>query len=139
MSAIAARLKAFSRGLSLRWRVWLAAYALVAVAWPSAGTLPWLLFEPCDEAPAAAELGTAARGHHDDADIPGSPTHPLDHDCAQCKVLKHLARCVVSGPVAPTVAAIAGAPEPIRSAVARRYAGVAAERPPIRAPPSAEA
>jgi hypothetical protein len=129
------------RKVSRGWRVWLATYALVAIAWPSAGTLPWLLFEHGDEAPAAAdfEADGVAHRHHEAADVPGSPTHPLDHDCAQCKVLKHLGRCVVPAPVAPGAVPLAGAPLPVCAALAPRYASVAAERPPIRAPPSTEA
>ena len=140
MHGIAARLKLLPRKISRRWRVWVATYALVAIAWPSAGPLSWLVFEHGDEAHAVAGAGAegAAHRHHDDGDIPGSPTHPLDHDCAQCKVLKHLARCVVPAPVAPTVAPLAGAPAPVCSVVAPRYASVAPERPPIRAPPSTE-
>jgi len=134
-------MKLLPRKASRGWRVWLATYALAAIAWPSAGPLPWLVFEHGDEAPAAADgVGErAAHAHHDDSDIPGSPTHPLDHDCAQCKVLKHLARCVVPAPVAPTVAPLAGARAAVCAVVAPRCAGVAADRPPIRAPPSAGA
>lgn len=134
------RLKVLLRKVARGWRVGLATYALVAIAWPSAGPLPWLVFEHGDAALAAAGLGAerAAPGRHD-ADLPGSPTHPLDHDCAQCQVLKHLARCVVPAPFAPALAPFAGPPPAACPVVAPRYASVAAERPPIRAPPVAKA
>lgn len=136
-----ARLKLLLCKGSRGWRIWIATYVLAAIAWPSAGPLPWLVFEPGDEAPAAAQLEAegAAHRHHDDADTPGSPTHPLDHDCAQCKVLKHLARCFVPAPVAPTVAPVAEPSLRIYTAVAPPYASVTATRPPIRAPPSNQA
>lgn len=136
-----APLKRFRWKVSRSWRIWLATYALAAIAWPSAGPLPWLVFEHGDENPAFgdAALEREAHGHHDDSDIPGSPTHPLDHDCAQCKVLKHLARCVLPAPVAPAVASLSGTPGLACAARAAHYASVAAERPPIRAPPPTQA
>jgi len=138
---IAARLQLLPRKVARGWRIWVATCALVAIAWPSAGPLPWLVFEPGDEIPAIADGGLerAAHAHHDASDVPGSPTHPPDHDCAQCKMLKHLARCMATAPLAAAAASLAGAPPPVCAAVAPRYASLAAERPPIRAPPPAEA
>ena len=37
---------------------------------------------------------SSSRAHGDFSDLPGSPTHPLDHDCDPCQVLTHLSRCI---------------------------------------------
>jgi hypothetical protein len=123
------------------WRAWLARYVLLAIAWPSIGALPWMMLDLREEGHLVAEAafdhddGVAAHAHHDDADIPGSPTHPLDHDCAQCQVLKHLARCVLPDPVVAGVPPPAGAPVQPCAQPALRYASLPAEGPPIRGPP----
>lgn len=123
-----------------RWRSWLAAYVLLSLAWPAAGMLPAELIA-LDAAQAAAgaphhhDEGTAGH-HHDASDIPGSPTHPDDHNCFECQVLQHLTRCVLPdfGPVI--------VPPPPTCVVAHVSSSQAAPttfvapRPPIRGPPS---
>src|SRR5213592_2596652 len=90
-----------------RPRAWLALYLLLAFVWPSIGPLPWLIDF------AAEEVHAASHAHHDASEIPGSPTHPDDHDCFQCEVIKHLARCVPSAWSFPTVALCTGhSPKP---------------------------
>ena len=85
-----------------RWRAWVALCAAVALILPSVALLP------------AASLGLeseAAHTHHGAkhvdhdgaagdsglrlADVPGSPTHPVNHDCAPCQVIKYLATGVL--------------------------------------------
>ena len=133
----------------MSWRAWVGAIALAAVAWPATGPLPWVW--AVSEMDLDLHGGThaasgglrdrhasehAAAGHHHDlADIPGSPTHPADHDCAQCQVLKHLSRCVLSDPGVVGVAPLAGDPVRIGSEVEPQYASQPATRPPIRGPP----
>ena len=86
-----------------RWRTWAAWCAMAALVWNASTPLPWLLRDiesDTNDVSSAASDGHAHAAHRfDGADIPGSPTHPDDHDCAQCEVLKHLARCVVPDPV----------------------------------------
>ena len=52
--------------------------------------------------PAGAHTHGGA-GHVDAADLPGSPTHPIDHECFQCEVLKHLAQSVPAVPRVPVL------------------------------------
>jgi hypothetical protein len=112
------------------WRPWVASYALAALVWPALGSLPWL---DLDLAP--LDAGHALHEHRDASEIPGSPTHPADHDCFQCQVLKHLSRCVLALPAAPVVAALSGTPvAPPFRAVAQHAPRVAA-LPPARGPP----
>ena len=114
-------------------RAWATAYLLVAVAWPAAGPLPWVAWgvhSAAEHAPPA--IGT---GHHDDADVPGSPTHPIDHDCAQCQVLKHLSRCVLPAPCAVIVPPVVADVDEIPAPVLPLYASYAVTPPPIRGPP----
>ena len=111
--------------------------ALVALAWPSLGALPWLA-EPT-QVHAVVHVHAQGSQLHQDGDsstIPGSPTHPVDHNCFECQVLQHLARCIFVSPttgiVPPTVVCDA-AP---RVAVALLRTQVAMVLPPARAPPS---
>jgi hypothetical protein len=121
------------------WRFWLAVYVLLAIAWPAAGPMPWVVLERSSAHHAAAEheAGPAPFGRHahDADDIPGSPTHPLDHDCAQCQVLKHLARCISSDPVDASVPAPVGAAVQACPATDAADSGVTVYCPPIRGPP----
>jgi hypothetical protein len=130
-----------------RWRSWVAHCALVALVWPSLGTLPWLAmdFGASVHASAHAATGVAAEAgaaHHDHADaseVPGSPTHPPDHDCFQCQVLAHLARCVLlaaSPSALPAAPVCPVAPAPV---VLPHYARLIVVLPPARAPPRATA
>jgi hypothetical protein len=126
-----------------RWRLAVAWAALLALAWPSLGPLPYLV-HPFD-ATASVRAGDphGAAEHHDHhidlAAIPGSPTHPPDHGCAECEVLKHLSRCmlrVVRVAVAPPVlVAIVKA----RIVASRPVVTPVAHPPPARAPPLLEA
>lgn len=123
------------------WRACVAWCALLALAWPSLGPLPYVVHDfgihlvDADGHPPHADAHDD--DHHVDASsIPGSPTHPDDHHCPECEVLKHLARCVLALPAisvaAPVVAAVFGA----RIAPARPLARAPAYVPPARAPPS---
>jgi hypothetical protein len=124
-----------------RWCRALAAYAFLALAWPSLGPLPWMVGHDEAEAHAAQAHEAAARErqehrHVDVSAIPGTPTHPDDHGCAECQVLKHLARCIPAVPAIDfTVAAVA-------SVVARPFVvelpapQARTLLPPVRAPPA---
>lgn len=133
------------------WRTCIVWYALLALAWPSLGPLPYLVhgfhsqFEHVDghaHAGDDAARGEAAVGHHDDrhvdaSSIPGSPTHPADHNCAECEVLKHLSRCALPTLVIAVCAPVVVAMETPLPAVAPSHAQVVAHLPPVRAPPIA--
>jgi len=103
--------------------------------------LPWIALPASphhhhDVAPDAVDVAIEAAGHHLDAsDIPGSPTHPADHDCFQCQVLKHLSRCVLAQPVAAEVMLPAGCPVRPELRVESQHARDVALVPPVRAPP----
>src|SRR5437764_7556480 len=112
-----------------RPRAWLALYLLLAFVWPSIGPLPWLIDF------AAEEVHAGSHAHHDASEIPGSPTHPDDHDCFQCEVIKHLARCVPSEGSYPTVALVTSRPPQPSIQVRSNYRAFALPRPPIRGPP----
>jgi hypothetical protein len=128
--------------LHRRWRAWVAYGALLALVWPSLGPLPWLAEAAAHQhfiaQAIAADDGDAAAPshHHDDAsDIPGSPTHPVDHDCFPCQVLKHLSRCVLEQPGVPEVPLPAGSPIQPRVRAESQHAGHIAALPPARGPP----
>lgn len=121
---------------SRAWHACIAWCALVAVAWPSLGPLPFLVH---DLVPHEHRNGAHARadddGRFDASSVPGSPTHPVDHDCPECEVLKHLSRCVL-----PTLAVAIVAPVVVsvvteRVVAVRPPAQVVAHLPPARAPP----
>jgi hypothetical protein len=124
-----------------RWASFVACCALVALAWPSLGPLPWIaLAAPPhhhhDVAHDAANVDGAQAGDRlDVSGVPGSPTHPADHDCFQCQVLKHLARCVLAQPVAPEVVLPAGRPVRPEARSESQRARDLAFLPPVRAPP----
>jgi hypothetical protein len=115
--------------------------AFIALAWPSLGPLPWVVTQGLPHAHAAQAhdaVGSDAHEHRhvDVSAIPGTPTHPVDHDCAECQVLKHLARCIPAVPALDfTVAAVA-------CVVALPFVadlpapGTRALLPPVRAPPT---
>ena len=132
------------RSCSARWRAWIASYALFALAWPSLGLLPWIAVDSAphhhsaayQDAESDADQSSAAHHeHHDASDIPGSPTHPADHDCFQCQVLKHLSRCVVPQIDPPTIPLASGCPVQPRVYVESQHAGRIASLPPVRGPP----
>ena len=123
-----------------RWRAWLAAYVFASIAWPAAAMLPLeLIALDRTDATVASEHhhdGAGADHRHDASDLPGSPTHPDDHNCFECQVLQHLTRCVLP-PVGPAIVP----PLPpcfIAQAASSEAAHVSflAPRPPIRGPPS---
>jgi len=128
-----------------RWRSWVAWCALVALTWPSLGPLPWVGVDFTAEEPAAAqpiahsdahESSAAHHHHHGDASaIPGSPTHPADHDCFECLVLKHLARCVPSALDPPTIPLQSGCPVQPSVRLESQFARHIAALPPARGPP----
>ena len=89
----------------------------------------------------AHELGHSLAGstsptHERDAsEIPGSPTHPADHDCFQCQVLKHLSRCALPVADVPTVPLQMGcAVQPVAKVESQLTARIAS-LPPARGPP----
>ena len=139
MNAIAAAQRRLPRRSTRGWRFWLAAYVLLAIAWPAAGPLPWVVLEHESVHHAGgthdADHERSAPHAHGADDVPGSPTHPLDHDCAQCQVLKHLARCVPSDPVDASVPQPAGAALQTGTVAEDAHASVTVYRPPIRGPP----
>jgi len=128
--------------LCLRWRTWVAYCTLLAVAWPSLGPLPWVLdAEGHDHALAYVIDGHEAseapghHHHHDASDIPGSPTHPIDHNCFECQVLKHLSRCVLVQPGVPEVPLPTGSPvQPCTREESTQIVRLAS-LPPARGPP----
>jgi hypothetical protein len=138
--------KAFTAQVFRRrpWRVWVVAYVLLALVWPAIGPLPWLIdFTPDDHhhhpdgsvSQRASDEHARSRSHLDASEIPGSPTHPDDHNCFQCQVIQHLARCVPSAWSFPTVALFTGhSPNPLLHIETLR-ATVVVPRPPIRGPP----
>jgi hypothetical protein len=119
-----------------------ACYALLALAWPSLGPLPWIALAASphhhdrDGAHDAGHVDIEQASHRLDAsDIPGSPTHPADHDCFQCQVLKHLSRCVLAQPDAAEVMLPAGCPVRPDARAESQHARDVALVPPVRAPP----
>ena len=122
-----------------RWCRALAAYAFMALAWPALGPLPGLVAQGLAHAAQAHDVaGSGAHEHRhvDVSAIPGTPTHPVDHDCAECQVLKHLARCIPSVPaIDVTVAVLASVVAPLL-VVEHRATSRHTRLPPVRAPPA---
>jgi hypothetical protein len=125
--------------LARGWRACVAWCALIALAWPSLGPLSFVVHDFDDHFAAADHAHVHADVGHDVdvSSIPGSPSHPDDHHCAECDVLKHLARCVLSLP------ALAVAPPVVVRLLTQRIADSPAfaanpvHVPPARAPPAA--
>jgi len=127
--------------LRSRWRCTLAYSVLLSLVWPAAAMLPWQVFE-LDRANAHVVAladhhhdSDEPSHHHDASDIPGSPTHPEDHDCFECQVLQHLSRCVL-----PDMGPVVLPPRPDCFVAPGSYreshrADAVALRPPIRGPP----
>ena len=123
----------------MSWRDCVVWSVFVALAWPSLGVLPWveLAFAAPDHLAAQERADAAADATHGHgaSDIPGSPTHPADHNCFQCQVLKHLARCVVFPLALPAIALPPGrSVAPCIADLPQRADPVAA-LPPARGPP----
>lgn len=126
------------------WRSCVAWCALLTLAWPSLGPLPWIGVDftapehGVAEQPAHshASESSAAHHHHGDASaIPGSPTHPTDHDCFQCQVLKHLSRCVPSTLDLLAIPGPIGCPVQPPAQTESQLARDVAALPPARGPP----
>jgi len=120
------------------WRSFVASAALVALAWPSLGPLPWVATADLHHHDVALQRAAAdsdANDDHSGSDVPGSPTHPADHDCFQCQVLKYLARCVLAQPPAPDAALPAGCTVQPEARAQSQHVGRVALLPPVRAPP----
>jgi len=133
------------------WRRIVASLALVALVLPSLGALPWIGADLASGDTAERQSHRVATdedrealhehaGHHDHdlSDVPGSPLHPVDHDCFPCQVLACLSRCALLPPAVPVVAVIP--PRPLRpppAVIAPRVTVLAALLPPVRAPPAA--
>lgn len=126
-----------------RWRHLVAPLTLAALVLPSLGALPWIAadFVRDHGIVGQQELSPAAdhrdaHHEHNTSDIPGSPLHPIDHDCFPCKVLAQLSRCALYPPAILNVAVVPLCPvRPLPIAVLRIAAAVA-ELPPVRAPPA---
>jgi len=118
---------------------------ILALVLPALGPVQWLLTGMGGDAPSAvydahdhdqADAGHAHHHPHDRSDVPGSPTHPADHNCLACQVLAQLGRCCA---LPPTVAPAAPS-EPSFHVVRRaeqplvRVADYALA-PPARGPP----
>jgi hypothetical protein len=129
-----------------RWRRVLLAYTALALAWTAFGPLPWVILEfapanlfaasAVDDATYDSTHDADAPHHHDGSAIPGSPTHPVDHDCFQCEVIKHLSRCILPDACTPTVPSRAVANVGVDPRIELPHAGAVAPHPPIRGPPS---
>jgi len=110
--------------------------AFIALAWPSLGPLPGLVAQGVALAAQAHDIVGSEHRHVDVSAIPGTPTHPVDHDCAECQVLKHLARCIPSVPaIDVSVASVASIVAP-PLVVEHRAASTHTLLPPVRAPPA---
>ncbi len=124
-----------------RWRFWVACGAAVALILPSVALLPaassGFEFEPAhdDEHFGTDRDGAAGTAEAHLADIPGSPTHPANHDCTPCQVIKYLATSVLPqadlalAPLERNDAPPPGGRHPLPVTVRVAIA------PPIRAPP----
>jgi len=110
---------------------------LVALAWPSLGALPWLV-QPAHVLAAAHDHPHGSQPHHhvDPSTIPGSPSHPDHHDCFECQVLQHLARCVFPAPAVAIVPSIVACDAAPRLPVALPRTHVTTVFPLARAPPT---
>ena len=118
------------------WRTCIAWCALAALAWPSLGPLPYLVHDFGERIDIAD--GHTRSGHHhvDASSIPGSPTHPDDHHCPECEVLKHLARCVLALPTLDVLAPVVVGFVTRRIVVPAPTAPNPVHVPPARAPPA---
>ena len=121
------------------WRTCIGWCVFVALAWPSLGPLPFLVHDfdaHRGDAAVHADAGAHDDDHLDASAIPGSPTHPADHNCAECEVLKHLSRCMLAVLVLAILAPVVVGVDAPRVAIVLPPAHVVAHLPPARAPPS---
>lgn len=128
---------------SRRWRSRIAGYLVAALMLPALGPSLWLLAGTAGDTHTVAHhadvdghVGHVHLEGHDHSDVPGSPTHPADHDCAACQLLAQLARCcatpsqLVTQPLSViSIVATRPARAPIRMRID------VALPPPSRAPP----
>lgn len=115
-----------------RWRSCVAWCTAVVLVLPSAALIPAASagFESDVAHHAASEGGNRL------SDIPGSPTHPVNHDCAPCQVIKYLATSFLpQAGLAPLPSGPTDAAPSDRLHQSQEGARVAV-LPPIRAPPS---
>ena len=131
-------------GRRSQWRFWVALGAAIALILPSVALLPGasLEFEP----KAAHDHSGAEHSHADRSgaggdsrarmsDIPGSPTHPINHDCTPCQVIKYLTTSFLPrADIALLPPEFNDAP-PTDSRHQPDDIGRVAVSPPIRAPP----
>jgi len=125
-----------------RWRCRVAWCTAVALILPSVALLPAASTEfESDLAHDAKHLSeerhhVAADGGERLSDIPGSLTHPINHDCAPCQVIKYLATSFLpQAELAPLPSGPIDAAPPDHLDQPQDSALVAVS-PPIRAPPS---
>jgi hypothetical protein len=124
-----------------RWRSWVALCAAAALILPSVALLPAASLEFESE---AAHVHHRASADRDDAagdsrdrlsDIPGSPTHPINHNCTPCQVIKYLATSfLLQADSALLPSELNNAPPPDGWHQPQDIVRVAVS-PPIRAPP----
>lgn len=122
--------------LAKSWRIGIAWCALVALAWPSLGPLPYVVHDFGEHVAIAGGHAHSDHHHADASSIPGSPTHPDDHHCPECEVLKHLARCVLALPTLAVLAPVVVGFVARRVVVAAPSAPNPVHVPPARAPPT---
>jgi hypothetical protein len=123
-----------------RWRSWTACCAAVALLLPSVALLPAVDFD------SAAVRGPVAHPDSDRdhasrdsgerlSDLPGGATHPINHDCIPCQVIKFLTTGFL--PQAEFVPAPSGPGNvpPVDDLHQPQRLARVALIPPIRAPP----
>jgi len=123
-----------------RWRAWVAWCAAFALVFPAVLPLPWTSPEVAASGSPTTDAGSHRHAepnrHLDYSEIPGSPTHPPDHNCFPCQVLKHLSRGLLPQPefVAPTLRL---RDQPLRARhIEPEHAAHIGSLPPARAPPA---
>jgi hypothetical protein len=124
-----------------RWRSCVAWCTLVALILPSVALIPAPSAESESDVAHHAEHVTAERdraaseGGDRLSDIPGSPTHPVNHDCAPCQVIKYLTTSFLpQAGLAPLPSGPINA-APSESLHQPQESACVTVSPPIRAPP----
>jgi hypothetical protein len=84
---------------------------------------------------AGADGNASRHAHVALSDIPGSPTHPVNHDCPECQVIKYLATSCLPQASAPLLPSQHNDAPPSDRCHQPREIGRVAVLPPIRAPP----
>jgi hypothetical protein len=83
----------------------------------------------------ANPLSALHHQHGETSDIPGSPTHPADHDCFPCQMLKHLSRCAPPQLDPPAIPLQSGCAVEPHGQLEPQWAGHIVALPPARGPP----